>query len=171
MNYEVVPTSDIDPSGSRICPLLLLFNIDIRPTFSSPVFWIVHSVSLSTRAYPLSPPISSVNTASLSLCTRFLPLPLSPSRRATVHLDGDPARQPPLLICTSLLCRPAQMSSLRELCLPSPFRLLSLAVLELCPGPCQPQGSPVQGSLHPSVVSINLTAAPPPLFRPLPAAQ
>ena len=34
---------------------------------------------------------------------------------------------------------------------------------DLWPGPCRHQGSPVQGSLMPSVVSINLTPALPPL--------
>ena len=117
--------------------------------------------SLLLEIPPIAPFFSPVNATYVSIFTRFFPHPLLPSRGATIHLDGAPSRRPPRLVCTSLLFWLAQRSSLCDACLTYPVRFPPLDVFDLCPGPCRPQGSPIQGSLPPSVISINLTPSPP----------
>ena len=116
----------------------------------------------SPWTYLLSPTqLSPIDTASLSICTLVFP-PLLPSRGAAVHLGGAPIRRLPPLVYASLPCS-SHIITLCEPCLPSPIWLPPLAILNICPCPCWPQGSTVQGSLPPSACLPQPHACSPPL--------
>ena len=160
-----------DCSILRLCCL----SITLLSSPSAPQFLLPFSGSFIPF---LPPPIPIPYRPPSFTCQRrfslslhlFLPTPLLPSRRATVHLDGAPACRPPPLVCAFLPCRESQRSSSSEPCLPSPVQLPPLAVLDLCPGSCRLQVYPVQGSFPPSACLNHPHACSPPC-RPRPAAQ
>ena len=120
----------------------------------------------SPRAYLLSTPnLSPIDSDSLSLCTHFYPLIL-PGSGATVHLDGDPTRRPPPLVCISIPFRVAQRISLREIVPAFPRPVFSPFTSSTCyQVPVGPRFSLSGGPFLPLPASHNLTPAPPPLME------
>ena len=115
---------------------------------------------------PIAPHIKPVEAASLSLCTCLSP-PISPGRRATVHLDGAPACWPPPLVCALLPSWTVQRVPCASLCIPYFVGLPSLCRPWLAQsGPCRSQVSPVQESLPPYACLHHPHARPTP--PPLP---
>ena len=140
--------------------MITLFS-DLPSPAVTTVFYIIFPLSLG-----LSPIASPSYTRKRPLCLYLQPLlslTIYPGRGATVHLYDDPARQRPPLVCASLPCQPSQSSSLREPVHALPVRSPPFAILKLRPGPCQPQGFPVRGSLHPSTCFHQPHPPPPPL--------
>ena len=86
--------------------------------------------SLPPELSPIDPHLSSVDAASLSICTR-LSSPILPGSGATIHLDGAPASRSRPLVCASLPCWAAQGVPCVRLCLPFLIRFPPLAVLNI----------------------------------------
>ena len=119
--------------------------------------------SLPPYLSPISPHISPVDAASLSLCTRFSP-PISPGTRATVHLDGAPSCRTPLLVYDFLPFWAAQGFPCASLCLPYLVRLPPVAVFDLRNQVhVGPRIIPSRGHFIPLPASTIHTPAPPPL--------
>ena len=145
-----VPNSNIDHFGPRIRRLLLLFYLAVPShLFFYSFINCLFRFSVLPYLSPIAPLLSPIDAPSLYLCTRFFPhlscpvaerlstltalLPIGRHRSSAL---SSHARRPKRFPCAS-------RSYLPPICFPP------LKVLDMCPGPCWPHGSPVQGSLPP----------------------
>ena len=106
-NHEVVvfqtwKGTTSDPGSVAIITTFILSSS--RPTCFNPVL----DISFYPRPNSYRPPIFNPSNPLRSLCCTYFSPPNSPGIRSTVHLEGAPTRQHPLLVCVYLPCWAAQ---------------------------------------------------------------